>query len=101
MQLHRRTVRRSAEDRKHLLAGHMSEKMSSELGCAFALPGIFLFTEVFMVKEKVTLVPLTADDREQFITEFYNKFNPDPNLPMGDCDDSGPNEMFRFIKIMK
>lgn len=35
------------------------------------------------------------------ITEFYNEFNPDPNLPMEDCDDSGPDEMFRFIKIMK
>lgn len=35
------------------------------------------------------------------ITEFYNKFNPDPNMPTEDCDDSGPAEMFRFIKTMK
>lgn len=35
------------------------------------------------------------------ITEFYNKFNPDPNMPVEDCGDSDPDEMFRFIKIMK
>ena len=40
---HRRTVRRSVEDRKFLLAGRLSDKMSSELGCVFTLPGIFCF----------------------------------------------------------
>lgn len=35
------------------------------------------------------------------IVEFYNKFNPDPNMPLEDCDDFGPDEMFRFIKAMK
>lgn len=35
------------------------------------------------------------------IVEFYNKFNPDPNMHLEDCDDSGPDEMFRFIKAMK
>ena len=34
------------------------------------------------------------------IVEFYNRFNPDPNSPTEECDDSGPDEMFRFIKIM-
>lgn len=35
------------------------------------------------------------------IVEFYNEFNPDPNMPLETCDDSGPDEMFRFIKVMK
>lgn len=35
------------------------------------------------------------------IAEFWNEFNPDPNMPPEECDDSGPGEMFRFIKIMK
>lgn len=35
------------------------------------------------------------------IVEFYNAHNPDPHMPMDACDDSGPDEMFRFEKIMK
>ena len=36
------------------------------------------------------------------IVEFYNEFNVDPNQPEGEpCDDEGPDEMFRFIKVMK
>ena len=36
------------------------------------------------------------------IVEFYNEFNIDPNMPPEDCDmDEGPDEMFRFIKVMK
>ena len=36
------------------------------------------------------------------IVEFYNAFNQDPNPPKEDapCDDEGPDEMFRFIKVM-
>ena len=45
--------------------------MSSELGIALfgAVPGIFVFMEDFMKNTKVTLVPLTEDDREQFILD--------------------------------
>ena len=36
------------------------------------------------------------------IVEFYNEFNVDPNQPADEpCDDEGPDEMFRFIKVMK
>ena len=35
------------------------------------------------------------------IVEFYNEFHVDPNMPLEECDDSSPNEMFRFQKIMK
>ena len=39
------------------------------------------------------------------IVEFYNEFNPDPHSPEDDerdgHEDEGPDEMFRFIKIMK
>lgn len=35
------------------------------------------------------------------IVEFYNEFNVDPNMPPEECDDPGPDEMFRFTKIMK
>ncbi|MBS6771638.1 MAG: GNAT family N-acetyltransferase [Faecalibacterium prausnitzii] len=35
------------------------------------------------------------------IVEFYNRYNPDPHMPLGECDDSGPDEMFCFQKIMK
>ena len=41
------------------------------------------------------------------IVEFYNEFNQDPNLPDDEDDmpedtpeDEGPDEMFRFIKVM-
>lgn len=33
------------------------------------------------------------------IVEFYNRFNPDPNLPKEKCEGSGPDEMFRLPKI--
>ena len=36
------------------------------------------------------------------IVEFYNEFNIDPNEPKDDSrPDEGPDEMFRFIKVMK
>ncbi|MBR5452644.1 MAG: GNAT family N-acetyltransferase [Clostridia bacterium] len=36
------------------------------------------------------------------IAEFYNEFNVDPNCPEEDSSpDEGPDEMFRFIKVMK
>ena len=42
------------------------------------------------------------------IVEFYNEFNQDPNLPDDEDDmpedtpeDEGPDEMFRFVKVMK
>ena len=36
------------------------------------------------------------------IVEFYNEFNQDPNMsPEEDYPDEGPDEMFRFIKVMK
>ena len=36
------------------------------------------------------------------IVEFYNEFNQDPNMPPEeDYPDEGPDEMFRFIKVMK
>lgn len=66
-----------------------------------------------MVQKNVTLVPLAAENREQFIldnqwvlkcgfqiTEFYNEFHPDPNLPTEDGDVSAPAELFRFSKVM-
>ena len=35
------------------------------------------------------------------IVEFYNEFNVDPNCPEEDAsDDEGPDEMFRFLKVM-
>ena len=33
------------------------------------------------------------------ITEFYNEHNIDPNEPPDSCD--GPDEMFKFIKVMR
>lgn len=35
------------------------------------------------------------------IVEFYNEFNPESNMPSEEGDDFGPDEMFRFIKVMK
>ena len=35
------------------------------------------------------------------IVEFYNEFHIDPHESSEEWDDSGPDEMFRFIKIMK
>ena len=36
------------------------------------------------------------------IVEFYNEFNVDPNAPPEDTPkDEGPDEMFRFIKVIK
>ena len=34
------------------------------------------------------------------IVEFYNAFNADPHAPKEDQNDEGPDEMFRFLKIM-
>lgn len=34
------------------------------------------------------------------IVEFYNEFNIDSDCPEGDSSDEGPDEMFRFIKVM-
>lgn len=85
------------------------------------------------IDTKVTLVPLTEDDREQFILDnqcafkygammefgdihFYvNKcgfqidqfwceyFQPEYDMPNDEehNPDEGPDEMFRFIKVMK
>ncbi|MBQ8497943.1 MAG: GNAT family N-acetyltransferase [Clostridia bacterium] len=36
------------------------------------------------------------------IIEFYHEYHTDPNLPQEDAPgDEGPDEMFRFIKVMK
>lgn len=36
------------------------------------------------------------------IVEFYNEYNIDPNAsPEEECNDEGPDEMFRFVKVMK
>lgn len=35
------------------------------------------------------------------ITEFYNEFHPEPNMPVDECEYSAPSEMFRLIKTMK
>lgn len=35
------------------------------------------------------------------IVEFFNVFHIDPNMPLTECDNSGPDEMFRFLKVMK
>ena len=35
------------------------------------------------------------------IVEFHNRYNPDPHFSMEECDNSGPDEMFRFEKTMK
>ncbi len=36
------------------------------------------------------------------IVEFYNEFNVDPNSPQENMPvDEGPDEMFRFVKVMK
>ena len=35
------------------------------------------------------------------IVEFYNNLHPDPYVPQEDVNaDEGPDEMFRFIKVM-
>ena len=35
------------------------------------------------------------------IVEFYTEYNINPEVPMDGNDDEGPDEMFRFIKVMK
>ena len=35
------------------------------------------------------------------IVEFYNEFHTDPNAPEDEQNSEGPDEMFRFIKVMK
>lgn len=35
------------------------------------------------------------------IVEFCNALHFDPHMPPTECDDSGPDEMFRFLKVMK
>lgn len=35
------------------------------------------------------------------IVEFYHAGHCDPRLSVEDCPDEGPDEMFRFIKVMK
>ena len=47
-----------------------------------------------MKNTKVTLVPLTEDDREQFILD--HEMSDDEH-----DSDEGSDEMFRFIKMMK
>ena len=46
-----------------------------------------------MKNTKVTLVSLMADDREQFILDNQWAFK--------HGSDEGPDEMFRFLKVMK
>ena len=51
-----------------------------------------------MKNTKVTLVPLTADDRFQ-IDEFWCEyFKPTCDIP-DDATNEGPDEMFHFIKV--
>ena len=49
----------------------------------------------------VTLVPLTADDREQFIKDNQEAFNYGALEEFGKRDDQVPEGMFRFEKIMQ
>ena len=49
---HRRTVHRSVGDRKQMLAGRLSDKMSSELGLRFLRCRVFLFSGGFYEKHK-------------------------------------------------
>ena len=69
-------------------AGRLSDKMSSELGIALfgAVPGIFVFMEDFMKNTKVTLVPLTEDDREQFILDNQWAFKFGAMVEFGERD---------------
>ena len=62
---HRRTVHRSVGDRKQLLAGRLSDKMSSELGYYRNVIGelCFLARRKSMIFE---LVPITEADLPQY-----------------------------------
>lgn len=35
------------------------------------------------------------------ITEFFHEFHPEPNMPIDEHKGPGPDELFRFVKIMK
>lgn len=48
--------------------------MSSALGYYFVMTGYFYFSEGIMKNTKVTLAPLEAGDREQFILDNQESF---------------------------
>ena len=50
---------------------------------------------------QVKLVPLTADDREQFILDNQEAFNYGALEEFGRRDDQFPDGMFRFEKRMQ
>ena len=55
-----------------------------------------------MKNTRVTLVPLTEDDREQFILDNQRAFKYEATEEFGECGpDEGPDEMFHFVKVMK
>ncbi len=70
-----------------MLAGRLSDKMSSELGYYFRVVAELYFLEVSMKNTKVTLVPLTPEDREQFILDNQWAFKHGALLEFGERDD--------------
>ena len=70
-----------------MLAGRLSDKMSSELGYYFRVVDELYFLEVSMKNTKVTLVPLTPEDREQFILDNQWAFKHGAILEFGERDD--------------
>ena len=53
----------------------MSDKVSSALGYYFVIAGPFIFSAVFTKENaKITILPLEADDREQFIPDNQKVF---------------------------
>ena len=72
-----------------MLAGRLSDKMSSELGYYFrVIAGLFLFSGGIQHENTtVTLVPLTPGDREQFILDNQWAFKYGALLEFGERDD--------------
>ena len=56
--------------------------------CCSIAEALFLVLEVFMKNTKVTLVPLTADDREQFILDNQWAFKYGAIEELGERDKS-------------
>ena len=71
-----------------MLTGRLSDKVSGAPGYYFVMAGQFYFKEIFIMKnEKVTLVPLTSEDREQFITDNQWAFKYGALMEFGKRDD--------------
>ena len=64
------------------------------------------FSQHFKIESTRKSYPQRSNWIERFVKkmtlEFYNEFNRDPNEPCDEAHpDEGPDEMFRFIKVMK